>query len=151
MNVDFIIDSELKINRIRVHKDSHSFIVSCSQPISATNQREALNQWSKKYAKSVLIQRVQHHSQKLGIDVNNVVIKEQKTRWGSCSSKGNINLNWRLIKAPIEVIDYIVIHELLHRIEMNHSAKFWALVQKTEPEYRLFETWLKRHHKLLNL
>ncbi len=150
MPIDFMIDPAMQCNRIRVLKSDHGFKLSSSQPISSAHKSDALNQWSKGYAKTHLLQRVHYFSDKFEITVNNVVIKEQKTRWGSCSSKGNINLNWRLIKAPTDVIDYIVIHELLHRIEMNHSSKFWELVEIAIPTYRHQEEWLKRHHKLLN-
>jgi predicted metal-dependent hydrolase len=78
-----------------------------------------------------------------GIEVNRVTIRAQKTRWGSCSAKGTISLNWRLIQTPPEVVDYLIIHELMHRREMNHSARYWKLVAAAYPDYRRAEKWLK--------
>ena len=72
-----------------------------------------------------------------------ISIREQKTRWGSCSSKGDLNFNWRLILAPEEVLDYVVVHELAHRREMNHSKAFYAIVESVLPDYRRAQKWLK--------
>jgi predicted metal-dependent hydrolase len=79
-----------------------------------------------------------------GIDVHRVSVRAQKTRWGSCSARGTISLNWRLIQAPPEVVDYLIIHELMHRREMNHSARYWKLVAQACPDYRNAEQWLKK-------
>jgi predicted metal-dependent hydrolase len=79
-----------------------------------------------------------------GIIVQRVTIRAQKTRWGSCSARGTISLNWRLIQAPPQVRDYLIIHELMHRREMNHSARFWKLVAEACPDYRVAEQWLKK-------
>ena len=78
-----------------------------------------------------------------GIAVHRVSVRAQKTRWGSCSARGTISLNWRLIQAPPRVVDYLIIHELMHRREMNHSARYWKLVAKAFPDYRSAEQWLK--------
>ena len=72
-----------------------------------------------------------------------ISIREQKTRWGSCSSKGNLNFNWRLILAPEEVLNYVVVHELAHRREMNHSKAFYAIVESVLPDYRTARKWLR--------
>ena len=79
-----------------------------------------------------------------GITISRVTIRGQKTRWGSCSARGTISLNWRLIHAPSSVQDYLIIHELMHRREMNHSARYWKLVATAFPEYEAAEKWLKR-------
>ena len=78
-----------------------------------------------------------------GIVIRRVSVRAQKTRWGSCSARGTISLNWRLIQAPPHVVDYLIIHELMHRREMNHSARYWKLVAKACPDYRRAEQWLK--------
>ncbi len=91
------------------------------------------------------------HNEDDKYDINKVFIKGQKTRWGSCSSAGNLNFNWRLAMAPTEVIEYIIIHELCHRIEMNHSKELWRLVQKKCPEFRKHNAWLKRNQFRLNI
>lgn len=79
-----------------------------------------------------------------GIAIRRVTVRGQKTRWGSCSSRGTISLNWRLVQAPPSVSDYLIIHELMHRREMNHSARYWKLVEAACPGYRLAEKWLKK-------
>jgi len=79
-----------------------------------------------------------------GIAIQRVTVRAQKTRWGSCSAKGTISLNWRLIQAPALVVDYLIIHELMHRREMNHSARYWKLVAAAFPDYRRAEQWLKK-------
>ncbi|MEQ8704241.1 MAG: M48 family metallopeptidase [Phaeodactylibacter sp.] len=78
-------------------------------------------------------------------DIKEVRLKYNHSNWGSCSAKGNINLSTRLLFAPDEVIDYVIIHELAHRIEMNHSPRFWKLVSDAMPDYREKEEWLKVH------
>jgi hypothetical protein len=78
-----------------------------------------------------------------GIAIHRVSVRAQKTRWGSCSARGTISLNWRLIQAPPRVVDYLIIHELMHRREMNHSARYWKLVAGAFPDYRRAEQWLK--------
>ena len=91
------------------------------------------------------------HNENNEYDINKVFIKGQKTRWGSCSSAGNLNFNWRLAMAPTEVIEYVVIHELCHRIEMNHSKEFWRLVQEKCPDFKKHKAWLKRNQFRLSI
>jgi predicted metal-dependent hydrolase len=79
-----------------------------------------------------------------GITVHRVTVRAQKTRWGSCSVRGTISLNWRIIHAPVSVRDYLIIHELMHRREMNHSARYWKQVAAACPAYREAEQWLKK-------
>ena len=84
-----------------------------------------------------------------GIEINHITVRDQRSRWGSCSRRGTISLNWRLIQMPDFVRDYIILHELAHRRQMNHSAKFWAEVARLCPDYAVAERWLKQHAKLL--
>jgi predicted metal-dependent hydrolase len=86
-----------------------------------------------------------------GTEIKRVVVRSQRSRWGSCSAQGTISLNWRLIQAPEFVRDYIIYHELAHRHEMNHSARFWARVESLCPEWRTAERWLKCEGSLLGL
>ena len=96
-------------------------------------------------AREVLCHRVEHYAKLMDVTYGRIAIREQKTRWGSCSAKGNLNFNWKLILMPPGVLDYVVVHELAHRLEMNHSGKFWALVEKYMPEYRKYRGWLKEN------
>ncbi len=86
-----------------------------------------------------------------GVDMKHVTVRNQRSRWGSCSARGTISLNWRLVQAPDSVRDYIIYHELMHRREMNHSDRFWARVQEVCPGWRDAEQWLKRNGSLLGL
>ncbi len=88
-------------------------------------------------------ERVAYFAPIVGVKYGRITIRNQKTRWGSCSSKGNLNFNCLLMLAPEEVIDYVVVHELCHRKEMNHSAAFWNEVEKVLPDYKRSVKWLK--------
>lgn len=83
------------------------------------------------------------------LDVRRVTVRSQRSRWGSCSARGTISLNWRLIQAPAFVRDYLILHELMHLKEMNHSSRFWQRVEEVCPNYAEAERWLKRHGGLL--
>ena len=98
----------------------------------------------KKLAKEVFASKLEQYAKEMGVAYNSFRVKEQKTRWGSCSSKGNINLNWRLIQAPEEVIDYVIVHELAHLKYMNHSHEFWQLVSQHSANYQKWRGWLRK-------
>lgn len=87
--------------------------------------------------------RVKHYAAIIGVTYNQIAIRTQRTRWGSCSSKGNLNFNCLLGLAPPEVLDYVVVHELCHLIEMNHSKQFWDAVERIIPDYKVHRKWLK--------
>ena len=93
-------------------------------------------------AKSVLAQRTAYFARQIGVTYGRITVRDQKTRWGSCSQAGNLNFNFRLILAPPEVLDYVVVHELCHRRQMNHSAQFWQEVAQVLPDYRARKAWL---------
>ena len=93
-------------------------------------------------AKSVLAQRTAYFARQVGVTYGRITVRDQKTRWGSCSQTGNLNFNFRLILAPSEVLDYVVVHELCHRRQMNHSAQFWQEVAQVLPDYRERKAWL---------
>jgi len=97
----------------------------------------------------LLKERVGHWAALMGLDYGRVFIKDQRSLWGSCSTKGNLNFNWRLAFAPKEVLDYVVIHELAHRREMNHSKRFWAVVAGYCPGFREHRRWLNDNHRAL--
>ncbi len=101
-------------------------------------------------ARQKIKERLYFFSQLYDLKYNQVYIRDQKTRWGSCSSKKNLNFNWRLILAPAEVLDYVVVHELCHLKHMNHSRAFWQLVSKQCPDFNQPKKWLKENHYLLN-
>lgn len=89
--------------------------------------------------------KVAEYAERIGVTYGRITIRNQKTRWGSCSSKGNLNFNCRLMSAPEEVLDYVIVHELCHRKEMNHSPRFWREVGRVLPDYQERRKWLKEH------
>ena len=89
--------------------------------------------------------RVAMYAERIGVSCGRITIRHQRTRWGSCSTKGNLNFNCLLMLTPPEVIDYVIVHELCHRKEMNHSARFWALVAAVLPNYAEQKRWLREH------
>ena len=94
-------------------------------------------------ALKVIPARVEYFARVIGVTYGKITIRNQKTRWGSCSSKGNLNFNCLLMLAPPEVLDYVVVHELCHRKQMNHSKAFWSEVEKVFPDYKEARKWLK--------
>ena len=128
------------------------FRLTLPKPDSDPHVRAAIRSVLSERALERIRQRLQHYAPRMGLDLDRrVTIREQKTRWGSCSSKGNLNFNWKLIMAPPQVLDYVVIHELCHLKEFNHSPRFWALVEAQMPEYKSWKKWLDTHKEDLYL
>ena len=105
--------------------------------------------WYKAQAKNHLTQRTVFWAEKMHVFVARIAIHDQKTRWGSCSTRHNINYNWRIMMAASEVIDYLVIHETAHLLQMNHSAKFWQIVEKYDPLFKEHRLWLRQNGDVL--
>jgi predicted metal-dependent hydrolase len=111
--------------------------------------RRALETWYRQQARAVFAERLAACNAAYGFAFGHVAIKEQKSRWGSCSRRGNLNFNWRLLLGPLPVLDYVVIHELCHLKELNHSSRFWSLVARTCPDYAARRRWLRQHGRTL--
>lgn len=114
-------------------------------------QRDALEKRYREAARSYFPKRVQYYAGILHVTYGNITIRDQKTRWGSCSSRGNLNFNWRLMLAPPRVLDYVVVHELCHRKHMDHSPAFWQEVGNLLPDYKTLRKWLKDNGNTLIL
>jgi hypothetical protein len=113
--------------------------------------KETFIKWYKEKAYEKISERVQWYAHKKGLNYNRIKITNAQKRWGSCSSKGNLNFSWRLIMAPLSVIDYVVVHELVHLEEKNHSKTFWLKVKMLLPDYEKHKKWLKDNGHLLRI
>lgn len=107
--------------------------------------------WYRKQARKVLTERVEFFARKHDFKFGKIRISSARTRWGSCSSKDTLSFTWRLVMAPLDVIDYVVVHELCHLKEMNHSKVFWAQVEAILPDYKRRRKWLKDNGARLHL
>jgi predicted metal-dependent hydrolase len=116
---------------------------------ASADLRPVIQKYLRQLAARELPVRVWELAAQHGVEVTRVSVRNQKSRWGSCSRRETISLNWRLIQTPLFVRDYIILHELAHRRQMNHSEKFWQEVARLCPEYLQAEKWLKQNAKLL--
>lgn len=107
--------------------------------------RSLLKACLSRYALAYIRQRLEIYGPRIGETPGRVTVRDQKSRWGSCSSKRNLNFHWKLVLAPPEALDYVVVHELCHLREFSHSPKFWNLVESHFPEYAVWKKWLKDH------
>ena len=124
-------------------KNDHLIITSMAGSVEDTEMLYEC--WLRKQAKKYLVLRVQKIADDLNFKMGKITIRGQKTRWGSCSTNGNLSFNYNLLRFRKEIIDYVIIHELCHLKEMNHSVKFWKLVERFCPDYRLMRKELKNH------
>ncbi|MCL0061389.1 M48 family metallopeptidase [Thermodesulfovibrionales bacterium] len=113
--------------------------------------KEVFIEWYKGMAHEKISERVLWHSQKRGFKHNKVNITNAQRRWGSCSPNRNLNFSWRLVMAPLPVVDYVVVHELVHLTERNHAKSFWSTVKILMPAYEKHKDWLKKNDHLLRL
>jgi len=118
---------------------------------NAIDRRRMVIDWYVDRADEIIPDRVECYAESMSVRPNQVRIKSQRTKWGSCSSLGNIALNWRLIMAPMPVLDYVVVHELCHLMHMDHSTRFWQAVESVMPRYKEHRRWLKDHGYMLDL
>lgn len=136
-----------------VHIQGTQIFLNPTQPLTEKiwneSHTEQLNRFLKRTARTYIEPRTSQISQIMAIEYQQLRLKAQKSRWGSCSSDGNLNFNWRLVHCPPEVIDYVIVHELAHRKHMDHSTRFWNLVAQYNPDHRLHRGWLKRHGRFL--
>ncbi len=113
--------------------------------------RDVFTNWYKERALKVISERVAWYAAKNGIDYKQVKITSAQTRWGSCSAKGTLSFAWRLVMAPVPVIDYVVVHELVHLLEKNHGKAFWTKVKIIMPDYKQKIEWLDVNEHLLRI
>ena len=128
---------------------SDRFILS---PAAVSRAHQVFMRWYKARAAEIIPARVKTLADKFGFSYQRIRISSARTRWGSCSTRGTISISWRLVMAPPEVLDYVIVHELAHLKEHNHSRAFWAQVEAMMPDYRARRDWLKKngHHLALD-
>jgi predicted metal-dependent hydrolase len=105
--------------------------------VSETEARRAVRE--------LIAMLIDDEAPELGVEPKRIQIRDQRSRWGSCSTTGTLSFNWRLVLAPFEVLDYVVVHELCHMREANHSGRFWKLVEARRPDWRAHKGWLDEH------
>jgi predicted metal-dependent hydrolase len=146
------------IYRLQIVKDtSSSTVISDNLKLitfHVTDRRKYkydIKEWYRRQTAQIVAERLPVISRKLDLQYNKVSIKSHTSRWGSCSKKRNFNFNLLLAAVPIKVIDYVLTHELIHLIELNHSKMFWSLVASAYPEYKKYREWLNRYGPLIKI
>jgi len=124
----------------------HRFLIPAALSVERKN---VLRNWYIKKAREKILPRARSFAIDLGVQFADAKIVDNKYRWGSCTTKDNVNFNWRLIKAPMFVIDYVVIHELAHLLESNHTFRFWSIVRAQSPKMDKAKQWLREHGQIL--
>ncbi len=117
--------------------------------VANTSVRRALETLYRRNARQRFGRRADHFAEEMDVEYDQIEIRNQRTRWGSCSTNGTLGLNWRLMMAPPEIIDYIIVHELAHLREANHSPAFWSLVAENDPKYESHAEWLRKNSSRL--
>lgn len=117
--------------------------------VTSERANKLFKEWYTQKAKEKIIPRVNYHARDMGVRFNEIMVSGLKFRWGSCTSKNSLNFSWKLIKAPMYVVDYVIVHELAHLLEHNHTSSFWNIVQTQVPGYLKAKGWLKEHGEIL--
>jgi len=131
--------------RLRAHRRGDALLVPGHEP------RSAIERWYRRTARSEIAPRLDEAVAALGRHYSRLTIREQRTRWGSCSTTGAMSFNWRLLLGPEEVLDYVVWHEACHLVVMDHSRRFWSLLERHRPGYRASQRWLRANGSALVL
>jgi predicted metal-dependent hydrolase len=138
------IIEDTRVKQPSVVLQSNELVVTMKQYV--TQQVDTLvKHWYKEEARVRIEERVKQYHSFVNKEITSIKIKNQKKRWGSCSSLGNLNFNWRIVMMRDEVFDYIIVHELCHLLHMNHSKEYWKSVEQIIPYYKESENWLKQN------
>jgi hypothetical protein len=120
-------------------------------PLHPRGAGQVLRSWLRAHATREIPARVQALNGPLGFPLRRVTVRDQRTKWGACSASGSVSINWRLALGPPDVLDYVILHELCHLRELNHSSRFWRLLSSVRPDYERQRAWLKEHGDELDL
>lgn len=138
-------------SKMKISKVDQELVIVAPEQCKGEELKQLIIDLYKNHLKSYLISRIKFYQNQFKYKVNQVTVRDQKTRWGSCSSGRNLSFNYRLMMAPPQVIDYIVVHEMCHLEHMNHSKSYWKRVYEVMPEYKKCEAWLKQNGRFLNI
>lgn len=132
--------------RTRAHRSGEQLLVPADR-----RREQAIERWYRRQAKAEVGERLPAALAALGVEAGPISIRDQRTRWGSCSSSGALSFNWRLLLGPPQLLDYVVWHEACHLVVLDHSRRFWALLEEHRPDYREPREWLRRNGSALQL
>lgn len=127
---------ETNRKRALVRQSAGQLVIDLPRQADSQAKRQALIRWYRRQAKDILPLRVEHWANQLGVKPSLVQVRDQKRRWGSANSRNEIRLNWRLVQAPFDIIDYVAAHEAAHLIHLNHSRAYWECLGRVMPDYR---------------
>jgi len=149
---ELALNVRVEPGRVRPHvaRRGDRLVVAVGQGGQAV-VRDALERWYRRRAREEVGRRLDAATARAGTDYASLSIRGQRTRWASCSNRGAMSFNWRLLLAPVEILDYVVEHEVAHLEVLGHSRRFWALVARRCPDYRRHERWLRRYGSTLRL
>ncbi|HPU41257.1 MAG TPA: SprT family zinc-dependent metalloprotease [Acetivibrio clariflavus] len=146
------INKSSSVNSAYIMLSGNYLIVNLPENITGSlsdSVRIYITDWYKNYAKEVVSERINYFAKKMDVKPTDIIIKDLKSIWGSCTPKNTININWKIIMAPLDIVDYLVVHELTHIKIKNHSKQFWNMAESIYPNYKACSKWLKQNgHKL---
>jgi predicted metal-dependent hydrolase len=139
------VDREVQVAARGSHAVTAEAIVLRRSAVEQSTVKRVLKNFYRQRAREYFSERAEEFAERMGVSYTKIEIRNQRTKWGSCSSSGTLGLNWRLMMAPSEVVDYIIVHELAHLREANHGEAFWRLVREYDPEYEEHAEWLREN------
>ena len=138
-------ERELVIEPLQKHEVDEASIRLRKSAVEQSSVKKVLENFYRSRAREYLTDRTDHYTERMGVEYEKLELRNQRTRWGSCSTGGTISLNWRLIMAPPDIVDYLVVHELAHLTEQHHGREFWQLVYEYVPDYKKKAEWLDQN------
>lgn len=143
-----VIEEPGRLARLRVEEKAGRLLVRVPAGMREPPRRLVVP-WLKAQARASIEAAVKRQAARMGVTYKTISIRDQRTRWGSCSNQGSLSFNWRLVMAPPAVLEYVVVHELAHRKQQNHSKAFWQVVAQYDPDYKAARAWLRANSSLL--